>query len=103
MIYFCELNIMRTHFRQVCSIESAARLNPNWDIFILFASPVGFSDDVGLTVASLIAYPNIYWRNVNLWAYGRDTPAEEWIFDEGQLFSSSYFTSHASEYLRYVR
>lgn len=77
-------------------------MNPDWSIFVLFASPVGFTNTTRLPIIdALLSYPNIYLRNVNLWSYAKNTPIEDWI-EDGKLFQSKYMNSHASDYLRYL-
>lgn len=111
MLFFFSSN------RQACAVESAANLNAYWDVFVLFASPVGYasggsggsgsggggdqqqpSDAIN---AALQAYPNIHMRNVNLWTYANDTPIQQWLLS-GRLFRSKYLNSHTSDLLRYV-
>lgn len=90
--------------RQACAIESAAKLNPEWDVFLLFASPVGFINDSQAQqpiLSALQTYSNIHMRNVNLWTYAKDTPIGKWLLD-GQLFQSKYLNSHTSDFLRYL-
>lgn len=90
--------------RQACAIESAALLNPNLDVFVLFASPVGLINDTDKTSPIIIAlqsYPNIFFRNINLWTYSVDTPLEDWFLSDA-LFQSQYLNSHVSDYLRYM-
>lgn len=90
--------------RQACAIESAALLNPNLDVFVLFASPVGLLNDTDKTSPIIIAlqsYPNIFFRNINLWTYSVDTPLEDWFLSDA-LFQSQYLNSHVSDYLRYL-
>lgn len=91
-------------FRQACAIESAAMLNPNWDVFVLFASPVGLSNETNpnpFILKALQSYPNIYFRNINLWTYSSNTPLEDWFLSD-ELFLSKYLNSHVSDFLRYV-
>lgn len=113
--------------RQGCAIESAGKANimaiqsiqmiktiikcllsalanPTWDVFLLFASPVGFSNDTvkSPTITALESYPNVHLRNVNLWTYAQDTPMSSFI-NNGQLFRSKYVNSHTSDFLRYLR
>lgn len=79
-------------------------LNPNWDVFILFASPVGLLNGTNSTppiVKALQSYPNIYFRNINLWTYSLNTPLEDWFLSD-KLFMSQYLNSHVSDFLRYV-
>lgn len=98
-------NIAKCFYRrQACAIESAAHLNPNWDVFLLFASPVGLSNDTHLQqpiVQALLSYSNIHMRNVNLWKYAKGTPVNDWL-NSGALFESKYLNSHTSDFLRYL-
>lgn len=99
--------LIRLNGRQACAIESAAKLNPDWDVFVLFASPVGFLNDSTVlppppsNVSALLAYPNIHLRNINLWTYASGTPLENWLSNE-ELFMSQYLNSHVSDFLRYL-
>lgn len=89
---------------QACAIESAARVNPNWNIFVLFASPVGFANDSSLhspSVHALKAYSNVFFRNVHLWTYAAGTPFQHWMMG-GRLFESEHFVAHTSDYLRFL-
>uniref|UniRef100_A0A1B0EZZ0 Alpha 1,4-glycosyltransferase domain-containing protein n=2 Tax=Lutzomyia longipalpis TaxID=7200 RepID=A0A1B0EZZ0_LUTLO len=90
------------YLRQACAIESAAKMNPKWDVFVLFASPVGYFNKTSLPlIDALASYDNIHFRNVNLWDYAIGTPIYNWIRD-GQIFYSSYMNSHVSDFLRYL-
>ncbi|XP_037044794.1 lactosylceramide 4-alpha-galactosyltransferase-like [Bradysia coprophila] len=95
--------LVHLNSRQACAIESAARLNPDRHVYVLFASPVGFRDDSHLpkTIEALKTYPNVHLRNNNLWRYVQDTPLEAWLSD-GALFESKYLHEHMSDVLRYV-
>lgn len=90
-------------FRQACAIESAAMRNPNRDIFVLFASPVGVKQS-GCSnefIEVLLKYPNIHLRNLNLWRYLFQTPVFEWI-KTNALFESEYLFEHMADMLRIV-
>lgn len=79
-------------------------MNPTWDVFLLFASPVGFVNNTekrSPLVDALQSYANLHMRNVNLWSYAQGTPISEWLQD-GQLFQSKYLNSHTSDFLRYL-
>lgn len=96
--------IAKLDSRQACAIESAARANPNRDVFVLFTSPVGFREDATVSepfFRALQLYPNIYVRNLDLWNYTRGTPVHEWMQTD-KLFSSRYIVAHTSDLLRLV-
>lgn len=88
--------------RQACAIESAAKWNPNRDIFVIFASKVGFPSTFNSSLfAALQTYPNIYFRNMNFTTYSAHTPMYD-FFKSDQLFLSKYLISHTSDFLRYT-
>ncbi|XP_065095251.1 lactosylceramide 4-alpha-galactosyltransferase-like [Ochlerotatus camptorhynchus] len=94
--------IIRLNARQACAIESAARMNPNWNAFVLFAAPVGFRNKSALPLLDVLhAYPNINLRHVNLSTYAQDTPLEDWMHT-GEIFRSKYMNSHLSDVMRYL-
>lgn len=89
--------------RQACAIESAALNNPDRDIFVLFASPVGYNNQSKIPIIeSLLSYSNINLRNVDLWKYAEGTSIHGW-FDDGKLFQSDFMNSHVSDFLRFLR
>lgn len=97
--------LIRLNGRQACAIESAAKLNPNWDVFVLSAAPVGLLNDSTIpppkVISALLKYPNIHFRNLNLWTYALGTPLEDWFLSD-ILFTSQYLNSHVSDFLRYL-
>lgn len=102
----CSLNgVAKLSGRQACAIESAAKLNPTRDVFVLFAAPVGFLNETHESLSpifrALISYPNIHFRTLNLWTYGLNTPLEK-LISNNELFMSQYLNSHVSDFLRYL-
>ncbi|XP_055593862.1 lactosylceramide 4-alpha-galactosyltransferase-like [Uranotaenia lowii] len=94
--------VIKLNARQACAIESAARTNPNWKVFALFAAPVGFRNKTELPLLdALHHYSNINLRFVNLTTYARDTPLAEWM-QSGEIFRSKYMNSHLSDIMRYL-
>lgn len=90
------------HFRrQACAIESAAKSNPDSNIWTLFASPVGFENQVDHSpiLRALETYSNIHFNNLNLWKYSEGTPAEFWV-KQSDLLQSSYLFEHTADFLR---
>lgn len=94
--------VIKLNARQACAIESAARMNPNWNTFVLFAAPVGFRNKTALPlIDALLTYPNVHLRFVNLTTYAEDTPLERWM-QTGEIFRSRYMNSHLSDIMRYL-
>ncbi len=81
-----------------------ARTNPNTNVFVLFASPVGFvkNETESRILDAILSYENVHLRNLNLWSYVKDTPLDE-FFHTNKLFKSDYLVSHLSDFLRYLR
>lgn len=78
-----------------------ARLHPDRDIFVLFASPVGLdhSKTPPKMYDKLQEFRNIHWRNVDLWRYSTDTPIYNWM-RSNQLFESEFLFEHISDIVR---
>ena len=106
-IFFLETSyssdgIVKLNARQACAIESAAKANPSHQIFVLFASPVGFRNATPLPLVELIlSYNNVHLNYLNITQYAEKTPLEEWI-KKGDLFKSKYINAHTSDVLRYL-
>lgn len=90
------------HRRQACAIESAAKWNPNRDIFVLFTAPLGLPSNGQVDspiLKALSSYINIQFRNVNWYKYSVDTPAEEWV-KKDKMLTTEHFKGHLSDFIR---
>lgn len=78
-------------------------MNPNRDVFVLFAAPVGFSliGDNPDVINALQAYSNVYFRNLDLETYAANTAAQKWL-ETDKLFLSKFLNSHVSDFLRFL-
>lgn len=99
--------IIQINARQACAVESAANLNPNSTVYLLYTSPIRypnvsmFSSHKYKVLQELIKYKNIKIRRVDLKRYTQNTPLQSW-FHTGQLNRSTYVNSHTSDVLRYL-
>ncbi|XP_034475290.1 lactosylceramide 4-alpha-galactosyltransferase-like [Drosophila innubila] len=92
--------ILNLTARQACSIESAALHNPNFQVFVLFASSTYISDDQKNPLYdALKSYKNVNFRQLNIRRYAKDTPIEDWL-EKRDLFRSNFLTEHTSDLLR---
>lgn len=88
-----QYNMLQLTARQACAIESAALHNPNFQVFVLFASPTyrhhgnGSQQRTQPLIDAILSYKNVQLRQLNLWRYAQGTPIEGWLKD-GQLFRS---------------
>lgn len=95
--------------RQACAIESAARHNPDRDVFVLFTSPVGFAGNgtdpferllhVPEIIKSLSTLPNVYLRNANMTTFIRGTPMEA-LERRGLVYRSLWPPVHLADVAR---
>ncbi|KAL1488372.1 hypothetical protein ABEB36_014848 [Hypothenemus hampei] len=89
--------------RQACAVESAARMNPDMDVYLLFASPglivdYGSESDKFLHVL-ITEYPNVKIQHFNIERYVQNTPVED-LWTSGKIYKSSYPIVHTSDALR---
>ncbi|KAJ8923153.1 hypothetical protein NQ315_001707 [Exocentrus adspersus] len=90
--------------RQACAVESAARLNPNLDVYLLYASPGQFcfeDTESDRILKALLSYQNVNILHLNLEKYAQGTPVED-LYRRGFVENSLYAQSHASDVLRYL-
>lgn len=88
--------------RQACAVESAAKMNPDSEVYVLFPSPIVDNASVSSpSVHQLFKYPNVKLRHVTMETYFQDTPLEAW-YKSGMLRTSHWPRSHASDILRYL-
>lgn len=91
--------------RQACSVESAAKANPNTVVNLLYLSP-GLIGDTNIEpdriMKAVLSYDNVFLYRINIEEYISNTPVEQ-LFKNGELKKSLYQTVHASDILRSVK
>lgn len=89
--------------RQACAIQSAAKHNPNRDIFVLFPSPVTNEKSTSTsTILKILGkYKNIFFRDVDMTTITIGTPIEE-LEKRGDIYTSGYYIEHLSDLVRLV-
>lgn len=88
--------------RQACAVESAARMNPDMDVYLLFTSPGKFNfqgDESDKMLQALLKYNNVKIMHLDFEKYTKGTPLEE-LYKSGLIQNSDYARSHASDVLR---
>ncbi|KAG8306134.1 hypothetical protein J6590_055107 [Homalodisca vitripennis] len=87
--------------RQACAVESAAKMNPTMDVYVLFPSPVVDNISHPSHLQELLSYTNVRLRHLPMDLYFQDSPLAEW-YSSGILRTSRWPRSHASDILRYL-
>lgn len=89
--------------RQACGIESAARMNPTNNIFVVYAAPVGFVNKTKLPlIDAILSYSNVFLTTVDPVTYAIETPLEVWMKDNS-ILKSDHVNGHVNDYMRAVR
>lgn len=101
-IFFIEPSCqMGLSFHQVCSIESAARANPGWQVSVLFAGPVPMQCRRTVNFTTLKTYSNIHLYRIHVKTFADGTPFQE-FFRSNSLENSMHPVYHSAEILKYL-
>lgn len=91
--------------RQACAVESAARVNPNSDVYLLYSSPgilkLKENTESDKFLKALLSYKNVKLLHLDYEKYTRNTPVEE-LYQSGKLEKSAYPWIHASDVVRFL-
>ncbi|XP_034945390.1 lactosylceramide 4-alpha-galactosyltransferase-like [Chelonus insularis] len=87
--------------RQACAVESAAKMNPEMEIYLLILSSANFSNKTKNLVNHLQTYNNVNIRKVIIGEYVKNTILEQW-WASGIFQSSQWPKEHMSDVLRYL-
>lgn len=89
--------------RQACAVESAAKMNPDSEVYLLFTSPVAMGNGTqwSAVVKQLLTYDNVRVMHLDFEKYVVGTPLEAW-YRGGALKRSRWPRSHASDVLRFL-
>lgn len=83
--------------RDMCSVESAALLNPNAQVSVIFVTN---ATSISLkTKTWLEGYKNVAFFKTDLSEFSLGTPVEDWIKSEA-IFESKYLLNNISNLLR---
>lgn len=88
--------------RQACAIESAAKMNPDASVHLLFTCSIngGMSASPGY-VKEVFRYPNVKIWKLDVPGFLEGTSLQDWDF-KGHLERSKWPVEHSSDVLRYV-
>ncbi|CAG9767261.1 unnamed protein product [Ceutorhynchus assimilis] len=90
--------------RQACAVESTARMNPDREIYLLYASPGNYifeNTESDRFLKELMEYPNINIYHVDMNRYLKGSPVED-LWKKEKMRYSQYAQSHTSDVLRFL-
>lgn len=87
--------------RQACSIESAAKNNPDRDVHLFVINPKKVSNESTQLIHQLLTYPNIQISRIKADDYMKDTPLEQW-YAHKPMKTSQWPNVHLSDVLRLI-
>ncbi|CAH1731919.1 lactosylceramide 4-alpha-galactosyltransferase-like [Aphis gossypii] len=93
-------NGINLSLRQGCAIESAANLNPNLNIFVLFVAPSYINNESEI-INRFKMYTNVNLRYINFVKYSYNTPLQDFVISN-TISTSQWPVSHASDLLRFL-
>lgn len=97
----CQESGLKLNYRQACAIESAAKMNPHSNVYLIFPSPVLETKYPEEHVEILKGYNNVKMMHISTKTFFDGTPLQSW-FREGKHKTSKYPFTHISDILRYV-
>ncbi|CAK1596552.1 unnamed protein product [Parnassius mnemosyne] len=87
--------------RQSCAIESAARAHRDFQIHVLFSSPVSEAALDELSLKQLTIFDNIRFSRIHIVKYAEGTPVAD-LVNSGALNNTQWKISHTSDVLRFL-
>lgn len=101
-IFFIEASCqMGLSFHQVCSIESAAKAHPAWQVSVLFAGRVPKQCQRTINFTALNPYDNIHLYRIHVKKFADGTPFHD-FFISSALDNSLHPVYHSTEILKYL-
>lgn len=85
--------------RSACAVESAARLNPKWTVYLFFIDTVGYDNSTAPIIEQLQSFPNVRMVGMSLDDLARNTTMYEWIL-QGYYKKSKYRIAHVADIVR---
>lgn len=78
-------------------------MNPSHNIFVIYASTVGFVNKTKLPILdAILSYNNIFLTTVDPVTYAMETPLEYWMKDS-PILKSDHVKMHTNDYMRAER
>ena len=101
-IFFVETSgKTRLEPKEICSIESAAKNNPDKNVYVVMTSPVMEFQNHSAASAVSKRYPNLHFRHVDAHSFISDSILRD-IWKEGLIQRSKFFVSHFSDVMRFL-
>lgn len=84
--------------RQACAVESAALVHPDWEVYLLFTSPVSEAMLKRSCLMKLLQYPNIKLARIHVYSYTKNTAVSRIVSEK--LWKSKKAVQHTSDIMK---
>jgi hypothetical protein len=83
--------------RQACSVESAAIMNPESFVFVIFLAKPSIENTE--TIKALTQHKNIIFLRIDFLEFVKNTVVEEWVAG-GKIYNTKFLANNVSNLLR---
>lgn len=83
--------------RQACSIESAALMNPDYKVFVIFLEKFNIGDSP--PIRTLQKLENVIFLRMDFEKFVENTPVEEWV-RSGEIYKTKFLVFNVSDLLK---
>uniref|UniRef100_A0A2A4J1Y3 Alpha 1,4-glycosyltransferase domain-containing protein n=1 Tax=Heliothis virescens TaxID=7102 RepID=A0A2A4J1Y3_HELVI len=84
--------------RQACAVESAARANPDWEVYLLFNAPVSSVMHRKSCLVKLLQYPNVRLARIHADSFSRESAVQQIVRRDWRR--SRYPVEHSADIMR---
>ncbi|XP_047024358.1 lactosylceramide 4-alpha-galactosyltransferase-like [Helicoverpa zea] len=84
--------------RQACAVESAARANPDWEVYLLFNAPVSDAMLKKSCLVKLLQYSNVRLARIHAASFSKESAVQQIV--RSKLPHSRYPVEHSADIMR---
>ncbi|XP_047024107.1 lactosylceramide 4-alpha-galactosyltransferase-like [Helicoverpa zea] len=84
--------------RQACAVESAARANPDWEVYLLFNAPVSDAMLKKSCLVKLLQYSNVRLARIHAASVSKESAVQQIV--RSKLLHSRHPVTHSADIMR---
>ncbi|XP_049699815.2 lactosylceramide 4-alpha-galactosyltransferase-like [Helicoverpa armigera] len=84
--------------RQACAVESAARANPDWEVYLLFNAPVSDAMLKKSCLVKLLQYSNVRLARIHAASFSKGSAVQQIV--RSKLLHSRHPVTHSADIMR---